>query len=90
MGNRDLFLRAAVVTGVAGIAITELLSAFSAIHRAPLLVCWTVVAVGLLFYARSKCVRIAIKTPDPVVALCVLVRLPPELTQTVKTLLAVR
>jgi hypothetical protein len=71
VGNRDLCLRAAVLIGVAGFAITELLSAIGAIHRIPLLACWIAVAIGLILYVRSNGVRFAIKAPDPVVALCV-------------------
>ena len=67
---RDLFLRAIVMLGVAVFAITELLSAFGAIHRVPLLVCWIAVAIaGVVFFARLnlRSPKIAL---DPVVILC--------------------
>jgi hypothetical protein len=76
-GFRDLFLRAIVLIGVAVFAITELLSAFEAIHRIPLLICWIVVAaVGAVLYVRSRSAPFALRIPeaarDPVVALCTL------------------
>ena len=45
-GFRDFLLRAIVLIGVAVFAITELLSAFAAIHRFPLLVCWILAAAA--------------------------------------------
>ena len=70
MNYRDLFLRAIVMLGVAVFAITELLSAFGAIHRVPLLVCWIAVAIaGVVFFARTN-LRSPKITLDPVVILC--------------------
>jgi 4-amino-4-deoxy-L-arabinose transferase-like glycosyltransferase len=67
---RDFFLRAIVLLGVVGFAITELLSAFGAIHRIPLLVCWiAVAAAGTVFLAKSH-LRIPKTSLDPVVVLC--------------------
>jgi len=69
---RDLFLRAALLIGVAVLAITELLSAFGAVHRIPLLVCWIVLAGGAaVLFARSN-LRLPKMTValDSVVALC--------------------
>jgi hypothetical protein len=70
-------LRAIVLIGVAAFAITELLSAFAAIYRIPLLVCWTMVAAGgTVFSARSRSAPLTLRIPeaaaDPVVALCTL------------------
>src|SRR5215831_4774769 len=45
---RDLLLRASVVFGIALLAITELLSAFAALRRVPLLVAWLAVIIGSL------------------------------------------
>jgi hypothetical protein len=76
-GFRGLFLRAIVLIGVAAFAITELLSAFAAIHRLPLLVCWILAAgAGAVLYARSRSAPFRLRIPeaarDPVVALCTL------------------
>jgi hypothetical protein len=76
-GFRDLFLRAIVLIGVAVFAITELLSAFAAIHRIPLLVCWILAAAaGAVLYARSRSAPFTLRIPravrDPVVALSIL------------------
>jgi 4-amino-4-deoxy-L-arabinose transferase-like glycosyltransferase len=71
-GFRDRFLRAIVLIGVAGFAITELLSAFGAIRRVPLLLCWMVVAVaGVVYLGRSMKIRIPKLALDPVVAVSV-------------------
>ena len=83
MNYRDLFLRAIVMLGVAVFAITELLSAFGAIHRVPLLVCWILVAIaGGVFFARSN-LRSPKTAFDPVVILSTLLprsrpRSPPQ------------
>jgi Dolichyl-phosphate-mannose-protein mannosyltransferase len=43
---RDCFLRAFTIAGVALVAITETLSAFGALRRAPVVACWALLAVG--------------------------------------------
>jgi hypothetical protein len=73
-GFRDGFLRAIVVIGVAVYAITEFLSVFGAIHRVPLFVCWTLVAIGAaVYYWRRLRGRLTFGISpairDPVVAL---------------------
>jgi len=76
IGIRDLFLRAVVAAGVAGFAITEVLGAFGAIRRIPLLLCWMAVVAGAVFMFRSRPGRLDFRirktSRDPVVAICVL------------------
>ncbi len=67
---RDLFLRAAVLIGVAAVAITELLSAFGAIHRVPLLICWIIVGIAAVVFFARKNLKVPKIKLDPVVALC--------------------
>jgi hypothetical protein len=67
---RERFLMALVCFGIALVLITETLSLFQGIRRAPLIVCWTLVA--LVFAARWKSwFRFSRPRFDPVVALCV-------------------
>src|SRR5215468_4554074 len=72
---RDLLLRASVVFGIALLAITELLSAFAALRRVPLLVAWLAVIIGSLILVwrrglpRGRFSLAALR--DPVGILCV-------------------
>jgi hypothetical protein len=73
-GLRDHLLRAIILVGVAVYTITEFLSLFGAIHRIPLLGCWTLVAIGAaVYYARRPRglfkSRISGAIRDPVVVL---------------------
>ncbi len=74
---RDRFLRAVTVGGVLVWAITEALSPFAALRRAPLAIAWSLVlaASGIgaalrLHSARRRARRPAIPKFDPVVLLC--------------------
>jgi len=51
---RDRFLRALVLFGVALVAITESLGAFSLIRPGPLILCWSVVLLLALVYAARQ------------------------------------
>ncbi len=51
---RDRFLRTLVVLGAAVWFITELLSGFDAIRRAPLIVCWIVVIAAAVILAKGS------------------------------------
>jgi hypothetical protein len=51
---RDRFLRALVLLGAAVWFITELLSGFDAIRRAPLIVCWLMAGVAVILAKRSR------------------------------------
>jgi hypothetical protein len=72
-GFRDRFLRAVVLFGVALLAITEGLSAFGAVHRTALLLCWMFVGVAVAWRTGGS-FRFTIPDAvrDPVVALAVL------------------
>lgn len=54
---RDLFLRTAVVFGVVLFAVTELLGAFHAIRRVPLVIAWSVVALLMALFVRIRVKR---------------------------------
>jgi hypothetical protein len=70
--TRDLFLKAAVLFGVALFAITEALGAFDSIRRTQLIICWIVFcAVSAALTIRSRDWRSPNFSFDPVVALCV-------------------
>jgi hypothetical protein len=51
---RDRFLRALVLLGAAVWFITELLSGFDAIRRAPLIVCWLLAAAAAVVLAKQS------------------------------------
>lgn len=51
---RDRLLRASVIFGIALLGITELLSAFAALHRLPLLAAWLAVIVTALVLATRQ------------------------------------
>ena len=51
---RDRFLRALVLLGAAVWFITELLSGFDAIRRAPLIVCWLLAAAAAVILAKKS------------------------------------
>src|SRR5207244_2833887 len=68
VGVRDRFLRALVLFGVAVVVITEGLSAFHAIHRLPLAVCWLLVVAQAFLPVFRR--RYLFERPpfDPIVA----------------------
>jgi hypothetical protein len=73
-GFRDRLLRALVVFAGVLFGITEWLSLFAALRRAPLLVSWLAV-IGLAFagaLGRSTGIRFQIRLPsrDPIVLVC--------------------
>ena len=62
--NRHLLLRALVLGGVATFLITELLSAFTALSRGPLIACWTVVLAGAALYLWRNPASPRLPRPD--------------------------
>ncbi len=68
---RDRFLRAITVFGVALFGITELLSAFHLIARLPMVVCWIVVVLVSVGFARRQRRPGSLRF-DPIVVICAL------------------
>jgi len=65
---RDRFLRALVLFGVALVAITESLGAFSLIRPGPLILCWSAVLLVALVYAARRPFRFGTSlSSDPIV-----------------------
>ena len=60
---RDLFLRVLVAWGITLFATTELLSAFDALHRMPLLLCWLATIVLLAAFLRPRLTAASFKLP---------------------------
>lgn len=68
---RDRFLRTLVFLGAAVWLITELLSSFQAIRRAPLLVCWILAAAAIIFAWRRRPLLFIKPRFDWLAAVCV-------------------
>ena len=68
-GLRDGFLRAVVLFGITLFLLTEVLSAFTLLKRGPLLLGWSVVAVTVLVWKRSRFKFLPFDA-DPVILLC--------------------
>jgi hypothetical protein len=68
---RDLFLRALVLFGAIVVVLTEILSPFQLLRRAPLTAAWLVVALAaaaLLYFRRPKLPRVSIRPLEAAIA----------------------
>src|SRR5262245_56280110 len=71
-GWRDRFLRAVTLFGLSIFAVTETLSAFAALRRGLLVVCWSALCIVAAFFAGRRKSRDRIPRLDPFAACCAL------------------